>query len=34
MTYCVDRNGTYLGFVPPQTSPERLTEVIREQLRD
>lgn len=32
VTYLVGREGEYLGFVPPQTSPERLTEVIRAQL--
>ncbi|MEA2759180.1 MAG: hypothetical protein QOH65_1793 [Methylobacteriaceae bacterium] len=32
VTYLVGREGQYLGFVPPQTSPDRLTEVIRAQL--
>ena len=32
VTYLVGREGEYLGFVPPQTSPQRLTEVIRGQL--
>jgi cytochrome oxidase Cu insertion factor (SCO1/SenC/PrrC family) len=32
VTYLVGREGQYLGFVPPQTTPERLTEVIRAQL--
>jgi protein SCO1/2 len=32
VTYLVGREGQYLGFVPPQTSPERLVEVIRGQL--
>jgi protein SCO1/2 len=32
VTYLVGREGQYLGFVPPQTSPERLIEVIRGQL--
>jgi protein SCO1/2 len=32
VTYLVGREGQYLGFVPPQTSAERLTEVIRGQL--
>jgi protein SCO1/2 len=32
VTYLVGRGGQYLGFVPPQTSPERLIEVIRGQL--
>ena len=31
VTYLVGREGQYLGFVPPQTSPERLVEVIRGQ---
>jgi protein SCO1/2 len=26
------RNGEYLGFVPPQTNPDRLTEVLRKNL--
>jgi protein SCO1 len=32
VTYLVGRDGKYLGFVPPQTSAERLTEVVRAQL--
>jgi protein SCO1/2 len=32
VTYLVGREGQYLGFVPPQTTPERLAEVIRGQL--
>jgi protein SCO1/2 len=32
VTYLVGREGQYLGFVPPQTSPQRLVEVIRGQL--
>jgi cytochrome oxidase Cu insertion factor (SCO1/SenC/PrrC family) len=32
VTYLVGRDGKYLGFVPPQTTPERLAEVIRGQL--
>lgn len=32
VTYLVGRDGKYLGFVPPQTTPERLAEVIRAQL--
>jgi cytochrome oxidase Cu insertion factor (SCO1/SenC/PrrC family) len=32
VTYLVGRDGQYLGFVPPQTTPERLAEVIRAQL--
>jgi cytochrome oxidase Cu insertion factor (SCO1/SenC/PrrC family) len=32
VTYLVGREGEYLGFVPPQTSPQRLVEVIRGQL--
>jgi protein SCO1/2 len=32
VTYLVGRKGQYLGFVPPQTTPERLVEVIRGQL--
>jgi protein SCO1/2 len=32
VTYLVGREGQYLGFVPPQTSPQRLSEVIRAQL--
>ena len=30
--YLMGRNGEYLGFVPPQTGPERLTEVLRTHL--
>jgi cytochrome oxidase Cu insertion factor (SCO1/SenC/PrrC family) len=32
VTYLVGRDGKYLGFVPPQTTPERLAEVIRGQV--
>ncbi|MEA2833520.1 MAG: hypothetical protein QOG66_1722 [Methylobacteriaceae bacterium] len=32
VTYLVGGGGQYLGFAPPQTSPERLIEVIRGQL--
>jgi protein SCO1/2 len=32
VTYLVGREGQYLGFVPPQTSLERLIEVIRGQV--
>jgi cytochrome oxidase Cu insertion factor (SCO1/SenC/PrrC family) len=30
--YLMGRNGEYLGFMPPQTSPERLTEILRKHL--
>jgi cytochrome oxidase Cu insertion factor (SCO1/SenC/PrrC family) len=30
--YLMGRNGEYLGFMPPQTSPDRLTEVLRNNL--
>jgi protein SCO1 len=30
--YLMGRDGQYLGFVPPQTSPDRLIEVLRQQL--
>ena len=30
--YLMGRNGEYLGFMPPQTSPARLTEVLRKYL--
>ena len=30
--YLMGRNGEYLGFMPPQTSPERLAEVLRTHL--
>ena len=30
--YLVGRDGQYLGFLPPRTTPERLSEVIRAQL--
>jgi protein SCO1/2 len=30
--YLVGRDGGYLGFMPPQTDPARLTDVLRRQL--
>jgi cytochrome oxidase Cu insertion factor (SCO1/SenC/PrrC family) len=30
--YLMDRDGQYLGFMPPQTGPERLTEILRQNL--
>ena len=30
--YLVDRDGKYLGFFPPGTGPDRMVEVIRQQL--
>jgi len=30
--YLVDRDGKYLGFFPPGTPPDRMVEVIRQQL--
>jgi protein SCO1/2 len=30
--YLIGRNGEYLGFMPPQTNPDRLTEVLRQNL--
>jgi cytochrome oxidase Cu insertion factor (SCO1/SenC/PrrC family) len=30
--YLMGRDGQYLGFIPPQTSPERLKEILRQQL--
>ncbi len=30
--YLIGRNGEYLGFMPPQTNPDRLTEVLRRNL--
>jgi protein SCO1 len=30
--YMMGRNGEYLGFMPPQTNPERLTEILRKNL--
>jgi cytochrome oxidase Cu insertion factor (SCO1/SenC/PrrC family) len=30
--YVMGRNGEYLGFMPPQTGPDRLTEVLRKYL--
>jgi len=30
--YLMGRNGEYLGFMPPQTNPDRLTEVLRKNL--
>jgi cytochrome oxidase Cu insertion factor (SCO1/SenC/PrrC family) len=30
--YLMGRNGEYLGFMPPQTNPDRLTEILRAYL--
>jgi cytochrome oxidase Cu insertion factor (SCO1/SenC/PrrC family) len=30
--YLMGRSGEYLGFMPPQTNPDRLTEVLRKNL--
>jgi protein SCO1/2 len=30
--YLMGRNGEYLGFMPPQTSPDRLVEILRKNL--
>jgi cytochrome oxidase Cu insertion factor (SCO1/SenC/PrrC family) len=30
--YRMGRDGEYLGFMPPQTGPEKLTEILRKQL--
>ena len=30
--YLIGKNGEYLGFMPPQTDPERLTEILRKYL--
>jgi cytochrome oxidase Cu insertion factor (SCO1/SenC/PrrC family) len=30
--YLMGRNGEYLGFMPPQTGPDRLTEILRKYL--
>ena len=32
MIYLMGRDGEYLGFMPPQTNPDRLTEVLRKYL--
>ena len=32
VNYLMGRNGEYLGFMPPQTGPDRLTEVLRKYL--
>jgi cytochrome oxidase Cu insertion factor (SCO1/SenC/PrrC family) len=32
VVYPIGRSGEYLGFMPPQTSPDRLTEVLRKNL--
>jgi cytochrome oxidase Cu insertion factor (SCO1/SenC/PrrC family) len=32
VVYLIGRSGEYLGFMPPQTSPDRLTEVLRKNL--
>jgi cytochrome oxidase Cu insertion factor (SCO1/SenC/PrrC family) len=30
--YLMGRNGEYLGFMPPQASPDRLTEILRKSV--
>jgi protein SCO1/2 len=30
--YLMGRNGEYVGFMPPQTGPDRLTEILRKYL--
>jgi cytochrome oxidase Cu insertion factor (SCO1/SenC/PrrC family) len=30
--YLIGRDGEYLGFMPPQAGPDRLTEVLRKYL--
>jgi SCO1/SenC len=30
--YLMGRHGEYLGFMPPQTNPDRLTEILRKNL--
>ena len=32
LIYLIGRNGEYLGFMPPQTGPEKLTEILRKYL--
>lgn len=32
VVYLIGRDGHYLGFMPPQTSPDRLIDVLRKQL--
>jgi len=32
VVYLIGRAGEYLGFVPPQTAPQRLAEILRRQL--
>src|ERR1700733_9735791 len=32
--YLIGRNGEYLGFMPPQTNPDRLTEILRKYLAE
>jgi cytochrome oxidase Cu insertion factor (SCO1/SenC/PrrC family) len=32
--YLMGRNGEYLGFMPPQTGPEKLTEILRKYLAE
>jgi cytochrome oxidase Cu insertion factor (SCO1/SenC/PrrC family) len=32
VVYLMGRNGEYLGFMPPQTGPDRLTEILRKYL--
>jgi hypothetical protein len=32
--YLMGRNGEYLGFMPPQIGPDKLTEVLRKYLAE
>jgi cytochrome oxidase Cu insertion factor (SCO1/SenC/PrrC family) len=32
VVYLMGRNGKYLGFMPPQTGPDRLIEILRKYL--
>jgi cytochrome oxidase Cu insertion factor (SCO1/SenC/PrrC family) len=32
VVYLIDRTGEYVGFVPPQTGPQRLADILRQQL--
>jgi protein SCO1/2 len=32
--YLMDRDGNYLGFVPPSTSADRMVEIIRPRLAE
>ena len=32
MTYVIGRDGRYIGFFPPQTSPDRIASILRDAI--